>query len=48
MSAFWITVLVLLCLAVLALAAFVVVSRVAPDITDRLLYTPEELRIINY
>ena len=47
-SAFWITVLVLLCLAVLALAAFVVVSRVAPDITDRLLYTPEELRIINY
>lgn len=48
MSAFWITVLVLLCLAILALAAFVVVSRVAPDITDRLLYTPEELRIINY
>ena len=48
MSAFWITVLVLLCLAVLALAAFVVVSRVAPDITDKLLYTPEELRIINY
>lgn len=48
MSAFWITVLVLLGLAVLALAAFVVVSRVAPDITDRLLYTPEELRIINY
>lgn len=48
MSPFWITVLVLLCLAVLALAAFVVVSRVAPDITDKLLYTPEELRIINY
>ena len=48
MSAFWITVLVLLCLAVLAFAAFVVVSRVAPDITDKLLYTPEELRIINY
>ncbi|MBR4756228.1 MAG: hypothetical protein IK076_04735 [Bacteroidales bacterium] len=31
-----------------ALAAFVLLSRLAPGFTDSLLYTEEELRIINY
>lgn len=34
--------------AVLALGIFILLSRVAPDFIDSLLYTPEELRIINY
>ena len=34
--------------AILALAGFVALSRIAPDITDKWLYTPEELEIINY
>lgn len=34
--------------AVLALGIFIFLSRVAPDFIDSLLYTPEELRIINY
>ncbi len=34
--------------AILALGIFVFLSRVAPDFIDSLLYTPEELRIINY
>ena len=33
---------------ILALGIFVVLSRVAPDFIDSILYTPEELRIINY
>ena len=33
--------------AVALLIAFVVVSRLAPDFTDRLLYTPEQLEILN-
>jgi len=33
---------------VLALGIFMIVARVAPDLVDKLLYTPEELRIINY
>ena len=32
----------------LALGIFIVLSRVAPDFIDSILYTPEELRIINY
>lgn len=48
MSGWLVTLLVLLCLAAAAFAAFMVLSRLAPDITDKLLYTPEELRIINY
>ena len=45
----WVTLLViLLALLILALAAFVVLARVAPDFVDSLLYTPDELRIINY
>ena len=34
--------------AVLFLAGFFILSRVAPDFTDKLLYTPEELEILNY
>lgn len=48
----WKTALVaLLCAAavvLLALGIFLLLSRVAPDFIDSLLYTPEELRIINY
>lgn len=40
--------LILLALAVLALIAFVVLARIAPDFIDSILYTPDELRIINY
>ena len=35
-------------LAVVALASFLILARVAPDFIDSLLYTPEQLRIINY
>lgn len=38
----------LLVLAVVAAAAFVVVSRVAPEVLDPILYSPEELEILNY
>ena len=45
----WLVVLlVVLTLAVIALAAFIILSQVAPDFIDSLLYTPEELQIINY
>ena len=40
--------LVLVALVILALIAFTVLARVAPDFVDSLLYTPDELRIINY
>ena len=40
--------LVLVALIILALIAFTVLARVAPDFVDSLLYTPDELRIINY
>lgn len=39
---------VLLVLIALTLIAFSVLARVAPDFVDSLLYTPDELRIINY
>lgn len=41
----------LLCIAgiaILLLAAFFILARVAPDFIDSILYTEEELRIINY
>ncbi len=44
----WIPLLVLLVIAAVALLAFIIVSQVAPDIVDTILYSPEELRIINY
>ena len=43
-----ITLLILAALAAVALATFVVLSQAAPDFIDTILYTPEELRIINY
>ena len=33
-------------LAILALAAFIILSRVAPDFVDKILYSPEELDIV--
>lgn len=44
----WIPLLVLIGLATVAFAVFVMLASVAPDFIDSLLYTPEELRIINY
>ena len=43
-----IVLLILLALAVVALATFVILAQAAPDFIDSILYTPEELRIINY
>lgn len=40
--------LFLLIMAVLALIVFIILSRVAPDLIDSILYTPEELQILNY
>ena len=34
--------------AIVALAAFLILARVTPDFIDSILYTPEQLRIINY
>ncbi len=34
--------------ALVLLLAFFILSRVAPDFTDKLLYSPEELEILNY
>ena len=48
-SRWWIPVLLsLVTVAVIALAAFIILAQVAPDFIDQLLYTPEELQIINY
>jgi hypothetical protein len=44
----WLIPLALLILAVLAFAVFMILARVTPDFIDSILYTPEELRIINY
>ena len=43
-----ITLLVLVTIAAVALATFVILAQAAPDFIDSILYTPEELRIINY
>ena len=40
--------LTLLTIAVIALAVFIILAQVAPDFIDSILYTPEELQIINY
>ena len=47
-SRWWIAPVAVLGLAVLALAAFLILAHVAPDFIDSILYSPEELRIINY
>lgn len=44
----WLAPVLVLAVAVLALAAFLVLARVAPVFIDSILYTPEELSIINY
>ncbi len=44
----WIPLFVLLVVAAVAILAFIIVVQVAPDFIDSILYTPEELRIINY
>ena len=44
----WVWPLVVLGLVIVALAVFMILGRTAPDLIDPLLYTPEELRIINY
>ena len=47
-SRWWIPVVVIIVLALIALAVFLILASVAPDFIDSILYTPEELRIINY
>lgn len=44
----WLTPLLIIGLAALTLAVFLILAQVAPDLIDTILYTPEELRIINY
>ena len=44
----WLIPLALLILAVVAFAVFMILARVTPDFIDSILYTPAELRIINY
>ena len=44
----WLAPLLVLILLALAAAVFMILVQVAPDFIDTLLYTPEELRIINY
>lgn len=43
-----IVLVVLAVLAVLALGAFLILAKLCPDFIDSILYTPEELRILNY
>lgn len=47
-SRWWIVPVAVVALAAVALAAFVVLAHAAPDFIDTILYTPEELGIINY
>lgn len=47
-SRWWLIPVIIIALAVLALAAFLILARVAPDFIDSILYTAEELEIINY
>lgn len=47
-SRWWLIPVIVICVAALALAAFLILAHVAPDFIDKILYTPEELRIINY
>ena len=43
----WIAVLVVVALLAVALGVFIILAHAAPDFIDSILYTPEELRIIN-
>lgn len=44
----WVPTTIVLLIAVLALLVFITLAQVDPDFIDTLLYTPEELRILNY
>jgi hypothetical protein len=44
----WIILACTIATVVLLLAAFIILSRVAPGFVDSLLYSPEELQIINH
>lgn len=44
----WIAPVVVLSLAVVAFGVFVILAHAAPDFIDSILYTPEELKILNY
>ena len=44
----WKIVAVVAACVALFLVLFVALARIAPNFTDKLLYTQEELRIINY
>jgi hypothetical protein len=45
---FWITILCLVLAAALFLGAFLAAAHWAPEMLDNLLYTQEELQILNY
>ena len=47
-SRWWLIPAIVLAVVALALSAFLVLAHVAPDFIDSILYTPEELSIINY
>ena len=47
-SRLWLIPVIIVAIAVLAMAAFLILARVAPGFIDSILYTPEELSIINY
>lgn len=47
-SRWWIAPVVVLSLAVVALGVFVILAHAAPDFIDSILYSPEELKILNY
>lgn len=47
-SRWWIAPVVVLSLAAVALGVFVILAHAAPDFIDSILYTPEELKILNY
>ena len=45
----WATLLIILgALLIVGLVAFMILARLAPDFIDSILYTPDQLRIINY
>ena len=44
----WVTPLVILAILAIAAGVFYILVYAAPDFLDTLLYTPEELRIINW
>lgn len=47
-SRWWIAPVVVVSLVVVALGVFVILAHAAPDFIDSILYTPEELKILNY